>query len=144
MHPDEFYECNGQAKPVDGVVIGQQKRIPFGFCYRTAVGNDVLNDAFGYKIHIIWGATVSPSSRTYNTINDNPEISTMSWEFTTNPVAVEGYKPTSVITVDSTDCDGAKLTELEDTLYGTSGESGSTGTAASLPSPAKVLEIFTE
>lgn len=148
-YPDEFMVCDGSASIASGVVIGQQKRKPFGFCFRTVVGNDTEMDDHGYKLHLVYNATASPSERAYQTINDSPEAITFSWEFTTNPVAIgkingTEYKPTALITIDTTKLNEAgktALTSLEDMLYGTDGESGS-GTAATLPSPATVLAMF--
>lgn len=136
MFPDEWYECDGQTITTSGVVIGQQKRIPFGLCYRTAIGNDTEFEDHGYKIHLIYNATVSPSERSYSTINDSPEVNTMSWEFATTPTAVEGYKPTSLITISSLKADAAKLAALEDILY------GSASSDARLPMPAEVLTLM--
>ena len=118
MYPDEFAACNGEANLVDGVTIGQQNRQEFGFCYRTVLGNDTDKNDYGYKLHLIYGALAAPSEKGYTTINDTPEPITMSWEFTTTPVAVTGHKPTASITIDSTKCDAAKLKALEDILYG--------------------------
>ena len=118
MYPDEFAACNGEANLVDGVTIGQQNRQEFGFCYRTVLGNDTDKNDYGYKLHLIYGALAAPSEKGYTTINDTPEPITMSWEFTTTPVAVTDHKPTASITIDSTKCDAAKLKALEDILYG--------------------------
>lgn len=122
MYPDEFAACNGEANLVDGVTIGQQNRQEFGFCYRTVLGNDTDKNDYGYKLHLIYGALAAPSEKGYTTINDTPEPITMSWEFTTTPVAVTGHKPTASITIDSTKCDAAKLAALEDILYGSESE----------------------
>lgn len=118
MYPDEFKACNGESDLVDGVSIGQQTRQAFGFCYRTVIGNDTDNDNHGYKLHLIYGALAAPSEKSYATINDSPEPITMSWEFTTTPVAVTDHKPTACVTIDSTKCDATKLAALEDILYG--------------------------
>lgn len=117
-YPDEFAECDGSAELVPGVVIGQQKRKAFGLCYRTVLGNDVLNDEYGYKLHIIYGAMASPSEKAYNTVNDSPEAITFSWEVTTTPVNVAGMKPTASLVIDSTKVDKSKLAALETILYG--------------------------
>jgi hypothetical protein len=122
MYPDEFKACNGEADLTDGVSIGQQTRQAFGFCYRTVLGNDTENNDHGYKLHLIYGALAAPSEKAYATINDSPEPMTMSWEFTTTPVAVTGHKPTASLTIDSTKCDAAKLAALEDILYGSESE----------------------
>lgn len=118
-YPDEFAACDGSATVTAGVTIGQQVRKPFGLCYRTTLGNDSEFNDHGYKLHIIYNATASPSEKGYQTINDNPEAITFSWEITTTPVAVTGYKPTASITIDSTKVDATKLETLKDMLYGT-------------------------
>lgn len=118
-YPDEFMECDGSATVADGVVIGQQNRSTFALCYRTLKGNDVAGTSLGYKIHIIYNATASPSSKAYTTVNESPEAMTFSWEVSTTPVPVEGHKPSAQITIDSTKTPAEKLKQLEDKLYGT-------------------------
>ena len=144
-YPDEFAECDGSAVPVDGVAVGQQARKAFGLCYRTTIGNDTEGIEYGYKLHIVYGARVTPSGKSYSTINDSPEPAEMSWEMNTTPVAVSGFRPTSIITIDSTkfteQADKAKLTALEDMLYGKDGE-GQAATAPSLPLPDLVLSTL--
>ena len=120
-YPDEFAQCDGSASPVTGMNIGQQTRKSFGFCYRTAIGNDVAGEDYGYKIHILYGCKASPSEKSYQTINDSPEAITFSWEITTTPVEVSGFKPTACVIIDSTKCNSTKLEALEDTLYGSAG-----------------------
>lgn len=120
-YPDEFAQCDGSASPVAGMNIGQQTRKSFGFCYRTAIGNDVAGEDYGYKIHILYGCKASPSEKSYQTINDSPEAITFSWEITTTPVEVSGFKPTACVIIDSTKCNSTKLEALEDTLYGSAG-----------------------
>ena len=118
-YPDEFAECDGSASLADGVSIGQQKRNTFGFSYKTKIGSDADGlDGEGYKLHLIYGASASPSEKAYSTINDNPDAITFSWEITTVPVPVTGFKPTASITIDSTKADPAKLKALEAILYG--------------------------
>lgn len=118
-YPDEFAECDGSAFIATGVTIGQQSRKAFGLCYRTVLGNDVDNNDHGYKLHLIYGALAAPSEKAYATINDSPEAITFSWSVTTTPVAVEGFKPTACVTIDSTKVNKDKLTALETILYGT-------------------------
>ena len=148
-YPDEFMECDGSAQLLTGVTIGQQPRKAFGFSYVTTLGNDIDMDNYGYKIHLIYGASASPSERSYETINDSPEPINFSWEFSTVPVPVEGHKATSCMIIDSTkfppEQDGsknAKLQDLEDILYGTDGEGTSAGTTARLPLPEEVVSIL--
>lgn len=142
-YPDEFAECDGTAAIGKGVSIGQQKRKTFGMCYKTVLGNDVSSNDYGYKLHIIYGATASPSEKAYATINDSPEAITFSWEVTTTPVSVSGFQPTASITIDSTKADPAKLKSLEDILYGKDGDSGA-GTAARLPLPDEIATLMPE
>ena len=124
-YPDEFMACDGSASPENakGFVVGQQDRKTFAFCYQTKVGND-LNPEAGYKIHIIYGALASPSERSYETVNDSPEAMTFSWDITTTPVAVTGFKPTAHVELDSTKIDASKLAKIEAKLYGTDEPSG--------------------
>lgn len=136
-YPDEFAECDGSAELVTGVMIGQQKRKVFGLCYRTTIGNDVDGNDHGYKLHLIYGCLAAPSEKAYSTINDSPEAITFSWEVTTTPVNVEGFKPTSQITIDSTKADPTKLAALEAVLY------GANETEAKLPLPDEVATIMT-
>ena len=117
-YPDEFKACNGEATLAAGVTIGQQTRVPFGFCYKTVLGNDEKKNDYGYKLHLVYGATASVSEKAFQTINDSPEAITFSWEVTTTPVAVKGFKPTAILTIDSTTIAADKLTALEDILYG--------------------------
>lgn len=141
-YPEEFAKCDGSAFLTTGVRIGQQARSAFGLCYRTAIGNDVELDAHGYKLHLIYGATVTPSERAYQTINDSPEAITFSWEMTTVPVAVKGFKPTASLEIDSTKVDSDKLTKLENILYGTDAGDGVEATDPRLPLPDEVAKIF--
>lgn len=117
-YPKEFEACDGSAEVSEGVTIGQQERKTFGMSYRTVVGNDLEGNEHGYKLHLIYGALAAPSERAYSTINDSPEAITFSWEVSTTPVNVPGRKAASLLTIDSTKCDKAKLKQLEDILYG--------------------------
>lgn len=136
-YPDEFNECDGNVEVETGVFIGQQSRKTFGLVYRTKIGNDTNSDA-GYKLHIIWGATASPSEKTRDTINDSPEATTFSWEFDTTPVNVTGHSATAKMEIDSTKADSMKLDELEKKLF------GDTTTEAELPLPDAILSIMAE
>ena len=135
-YPEEFEVCDGSAAIAKGVNAGQQDRKPFGLCYRTVVGNDVQGNALGYKLHLIYGAVASPSEKAYSTINDSPEAITFSWEVTTTPVNLDGFKPTACITIDSTKVEPTKLAELEKKLF------GDTSTEAQLPLPNEIKQMF--
>ena len=121
-YPEEFEACDGSASLGTGVTIGQQDRKAFGICYRTVVGNDVKGNEHGYKLHLVYGAKAKPSEKAYATVNDSPEAVTFSWEVTTTPVNVAGFKPTASVTIDSTKIQPDKLKAIEDKLYGTTSE----------------------
>ena len=135
-YPDEFAECDGSATLAAGVTIGQQPRKTFGMSYRTVYGNDVNNESYGYKLHLIYGAVAAPSEKAYATINDSPEAITFSWEVKTTPVNVTGHKPTASLTIDSTKVDKAKLTKIEEILY------GKDEVEARLPLPDEIIQIM--
>lgn len=138
-YPEEFEECDGSKQVAKGVIIGQQSRKGFGFSYVSQIGNDTASESDdGYKLHLIYGATASPSEKSYATINDSPDAITFSWEVTTTPVNVTGHKPVSTITIDSTKTDAAKLAALEAILYGTE------EAEARLPLPDEVIELMKE
>ena len=139
-YPDEFAECDGSAELTEGVFIGQQKRKAFGICYTTTVGNDVDNNDYGYKIHIVYGCLAAPSSKAYASVNDSPEAITFSWEVSTTPVNVTGHKPTASLVIDSTKIEPDKLTKIEEILFGKDGEPGAD---ARLPLPDEILSIIT-
>ena len=145
-YPDEFAQCDGSASIATGVTIGQQKRTPFGLSYKTTLGNDVDGNDYGYKLHLIYGALAAPSEKGFSTINDSPEAITFSWEVSTTPVSVDGFKPTASVVIDSTKVNEAKLAALEEILYGkdpTSPEAVD-GVEPRLPLPDEIAEIFAE
>lgn len=135
-YPDEFMVCDGSATLAEGVYIGQQSRKAFGMCYRTTVGNDIENNEYGYKLHLIYGALAAPSEKAYATINDSPEAITFSWEVTTTPVNVTGHKPTASLVIDSTKVGEGVMAALEAVLYGSESEE------ARLPLPDEILTII--
>ena len=136
MFPDEWYECDGSAELAPGVYLGQQTRKKFGMSYVSQIGNDVQGEGLGYKLHLVYGATASPSERTYESINDSPDAITFSWDFETTPVDVEGHKPTSLITINSLKADPTKLRALEAILYGSESQE------PRLPMPDEVYTLM--
>lgn len=135
-YPDEFAECDGSVALVPGVYAGQQNRAGFGLSYRTVLGNDTDLNEHGYKLHLVYGCSCSPSEKSYSTINDSPDAITFSWEFSTTPVEVKGHKPTACIVIDSTKVEATKLKALEDALYGTEQAD------AYLPMPDEVITLL--
>lgn len=141
-YPDSFALCDGSSA-LDAnaaVMIGQQDRKAFGMSYVTTKGNDTQGNGYGYIIHLIYGATASPSQKSYDTINDSPNAVQFSWELKTTPVPVTGHKSTASLTIDSTKFPKEKrdaiMKAIEDVLYGTS------STEARLPLPDEVLTII--
>lgn len=117
--PAGFRQCLGVKELAPGVYVGQQTHVPFGFSYRTMIGNDTKKNAYGYKIHIVYGATAKPSEKSNKTVNESPEAAEMSWECTTTPVEVPGCDPAAHIEIDSTTISVETLKAIEDMLYGT-------------------------
>lgn len=138
-YPLEFEACDGTAEIAPGVTVGQQARKVFGMSYRTLVGDDVIGQSRGYKIHLIYGALASPSEKNRQTVNDSPEAVSFSWELTTTPVDVPGFKPTAHLVIDSNKTDATKLAAFEEILYGKDGDDA---TEPRLPLPAEVIEFF--
>lgn len=135
-YPDEFAECDGSAEVASGVIAGQQTRKTFGLCYKTILGNDEDGNDYGYKLHIIYGGLAAPTEKGYSTINDSPEAITFSWEISTTPVEITGFKPSASLVIDSTKSNAAKLAQLEDILYGT------TGVSPRLPLPDEIVAVM--
>lgn len=138
-YPDAFEQCDGTRSIVSGATIGQQARKMFGLCYRTLLGNDQKQNDYGYKLHLVYGCLASPSERSYATVNDSPEAISFSWSITTTPIEVSGFKPTSIITIDSTVATAAKLAALEAILYGTPANGNTAAVSAKLPLPAEII-----
>ncbi len=149
MYPDEFAECDGSVEVAPGMFAGQQIRKMFGFTYRTILGNDTELNEHGYKLHLVYGCHAAPSQKTYNTINDSPEASTMSWDVTTTPVQItekvadKTFKPTSVLIFDSTKFDAKFMAKLEEILYGKDPSSVDVqdGVDPRLPLPDEIIKM---
>lgn len=135
-YPPEFGECDGSKEVAPGVMIGQQDRLTFGFSYETIVGNDVKLNNYGRKIHIVYGATASPSEKNYQTVNDSPEAAAFSWEIKTTPVPVENFKPTATMVIDSTKTSAEKMAALEAIIY------GSEESEPRLPLPDEIIGLM--
>jgi hypothetical protein len=139
-YPDEFKRCLGEHSIIPGVTIGQQKKSRFGLCYRTLIGNDKNGTDYGYKIHLIYDCLASSSEKEFNTVNDSPEAITFSWEINTNPISVDGFKPTAFLVLDSTKFKSSGLVNvlrgIEEVLY------GSSNTSARLPLISEIRELF--
>lgn len=143
-YPEEWKSCDGSLDVIEGVAIGQQARTNFGLSFRTRLGNDTEGDAAGYKLHLVYNGSATPSERSYGTVNDSPEANTLSYEVSTIPVTInktvdgKQLRPTSSITIDSTKIDPAKLKKIEDKLYGSDTED------AALPTPDELFTLLDE
>lgn len=134
--PAEFDECDGMKELSKGLTVHQQTRKPFGFAYKSILGNDIKGNDYGYKLHIWYGCKAAPSERSHSTVNDSPEPQNPSWSISSTPVAVPGAKPSSVLTFNSTTTPADKLKTIEDILYGTEAAD------ARLPLPTELLELL--
>lgn len=136
-YPKEFEACDGLSEVATGVQLGQQSRKPFGLAYKTLIGNDVDDTTHGYKLHLVYGGLASPSEKSYETVNDTPEAITFSWDVSTTPIEIDGYKPSAKLTIDSRTADATKLAALEDALFGTE------AAESYLPLPDEVITMMT-
>lgn len=134
--PVEFDECDGMKELSKGLTVHQQTRRPFGFAYKSILGNDIKGNDYGYKLHIWYGCKAAPSERSHSTVNDSPEPQNPSWSISSTPVAVPGAKPSSVLTFNSTTTPAEKLKKIEDILYGTEAAD------ARLPLPSEIIELL--
>lgn len=136
-YPDEFAACDGSQELAPGISAGQQTRQPFGLCYRSLLGNDILGNDYGYKLHLVYGAKAAPSEKSHETVNDSPEPSPFSWEFSTTPVDIPDLQKSATLTIDSTKVEPGVLQQIEDALYGTE------TTPPKLPSPQEIVDMLT-
>jgi hypothetical protein len=133
--PSQFGPCDGTKSVHTGLFVTQQPRIPFGFSYRTMVGNDATADR-GYKIHLVYNALAAPAQRPYRSLSSSGDPTILSWSITSKPPTITGYKPTAHLIIDSRTTLPDVLTEVEDLLYGTSEDD------ATLPTPDELIAIF--
>lgn len=140
MYPDGFAECDGSKEVSPGVYVTQQTRAKFGLTYRVKIGNDTQGVDHGYELHIIYGASASPSSKDHDTINETVDPSTMSWDCTTEPIQVKANDgelvPSAHIVINSLKCPAETMKKIEDVLYG----SGSA--EAKLPLPEELFQLL--
>lgn len=135
-YPEEFEPCDGSSEISEGVIIGQQDREHFGFSYRSLIGNDESGNNHGYKLHLVYDCLASPAEKNRSTVNDSPDVSPFSWSVSTTPVSVDGHKPTSMLTLDSTKIPAEKLAIIEEKLYGTA------DAEPTLPLPNEIVELL--
>jgi hypothetical protein len=115
--PLEFAPCAGRIQLAAGFFAGDQPKTPFGFSYRTLVGNDVLGSDFAYRVHIVYNATAQIADFEHGTITESVSLKSYSANFTTVPVQVPGYRAASHYIFDSRLLINA-LPRAETILYG--------------------------
>lgn len=118
-YPDEFLELEGMVEMKSGVYASDQRPQMFGLSYRTKVGNDVLGQDAGYKIHLLYNVTAIPSSKSYTTVSDQLSATQFQWNITAVPEEVPGIRPTAHFIINSLETDPWLMEELEEILYGT-------------------------
>lgn len=134
--PAGFRQCLGVKEVAPGVYVSQQNHVPFGMTYRTLIGNDTKKNAYGYKIHIVYGATAKPAEKSNKTVNESPEAAELSWECSTTPVEVPNCEPAAHIEIDSTTVSAEVLKSIEEILY------GSETAASRLPLPSELIQLL--
>lgn len=152
MYPDEFAECNGEKQIAVGVRVGQQKRKAFGFSYRSIIGNDTEGNDYSEKLHVVYNATVSPSEKAYNTVNDSPEVDPMSWEYSTSPskATIVEDGESKVISTATVEIDCSKMSPeaveiIKNKLWGQNATTGTNAQQAKdpeLPSLQDLLDFL--
>lgn len=144
-YPDEFMYCDGTAPMMNGMFITQQRRKSFDFCYRTLIGNDTKGPKHGYKLHLVYNATATPTSKNYGTMGDSTEPSTFSWAISTKRQKFEnvqfGVKYGAHIVIDSRTTYPWAMEALENVLYG---RAGADGTQAKMPTPEELVALFVD
>lgn len=134
--PAEFGPSDGQKMLSPGLFVTQQPRKTFGFSYRTLKGNDLVSTEYGYKLHLVYNCTASPSPRSNVTLGQNVTPGTRSWTINTVPPPASTFKPTAHLVLDSNLIDPFVMEQLEGVLYGHDGGD------AYLPTVAEIVQIL--
>jgi hypothetical protein len=134
--PPEFAVCDGNVRLAAGLIATQQPRKAFGLSYRTRIGNDLLGTNLGYKIHLVYNALASPTSRENSSMSNSISPMDLSWDISTRPPRAMGYKPTAHFVIDTRDLSAYKLRALEKMLY------GDETTTPTLPSQADIIALL--
>ena len=137
-YPDEFADCVGIGLAARGMRFAMQNRKRFGLAWRSKLGNDTEYMEHGYKLHILYGCMARPSEMAYSTVNEDPELMNFSWDFSTVPLTIPGFLPTSYIEFVSTQSSPGSLNLLEQVLYGTQ------WTSPRLPLPGELTDIMSD
>lgn len=135
-YPDEFAEVMGLSQATYGMYLDSQMGDSFGLSYRTLVGDSINGVDAGYKIHLIYNATVAPTSASYTSLSNSVNPIEFSWEIQTVPMPIDGFRATAHVIIDTRYMTDEQITELEALLY------GDDATSAYLPPPQEVLDLL--
>lgn len=133
--PDEFAICDGTSAIYAGLMVTQQPRKTFDFSYRTLIGNDVSSEV-GYEIHLVYNALAKPSQRDNNSLSDSTDPVELSWDVTTVPKYISGYKASAHLIINSIKTDPDILSQIEDALY------GSVSSDSGLLQPSEIVALY--
>ncbi len=134
--PKEFSAHDGTPFGMNGLGFGLQPKKPFGFSYRTRVGNDDDREDFGYKIHLVYNAYATPAGVSHSTLGNSADPQKLSLDISTIPDRVTGKRPTAHLIIDSRYVDSALLGIMEGYLYGTN------GIIPMLPTAQQISDLF--
>lgn len=135
-YPDEFAEVMGVAEITDGMYLDSQIGEVFDLSYRTLVGNAIEGLDHGYKIHLVYNATVTPQAMSYSSLSNSINPTEFEWEIQAVPVRVNGYRATAHVIIDTRHMDPGKIEAIERLLY------GDENTPAHMPSPETIFDIL--
>lgn len=135
-YPDAFSEIMGVAEVADGMYLDSQMGTAFDLCYRTRVGNATEGVDHGYKIHLVYNATVTPGALSYQTLSDSINPTTFSWDIQAVPVQVEGFRPTAHIIIDTRHMDAKRIAAVEALIY------GDEHSVPLMPSPQVIFDLL--
>lgn len=113
-YPDEFEPCIG-------IVNGRHDQRPrsFGLTYRIKLGDALQGLDLGYEIHVHYNLRATPDGGGSATLSDQVSATEMSWALTSTPELAAGIRPTSHLSIKSTNIDPELLALIEGMLYGT-------------------------
>lgn len=118
-YPDEFTIFDGFEELENGLVLDSQSTRSFHLTYQTRIGNDLEGIDLGYKIHILYDLTATPSTTVYQTSGSSIQLTNFEWDLSSAPSSVDGYRPTTHAIIDSRNLDPEILLAIEEILYGT-------------------------
>lgn len=135
-YPEEFSECLGVASSIGGLYLDGQNRKSFSLCYRTETLEGFGWEAkSGYQLHLLYNLSASPTEKNYETYGTSTDAITFNWDIDSVPIVIEGYKPTSIVILDSMKIEKSIMKKIEDELFGTEDKN------PRMPSPQEIMEL---